>query len=78
MNLVHSLLCHCGALLRVMALDLFTYVINGLSESLRDDRKLLQQTSAICDGLFTLFGKQAKPVRSRKKDFTQNIAAANE
>jgi hypothetical protein len=50
-----------------MALDLFTYVINGLSESLRDDRKLLQQTSAICDGLFTLFGKQAKPVRSRKK-----------
>lgn len=42
-------------------------IINGLSESLRDDRKLLQQTSAIFDGLFTLFGKQAKPVSSRRK-----------
>ena len=42
-------------------------VINGLSESLRDDRKVLQQTSAIFDGLFTLFGKQAKPVGSRRK-----------
>ena len=42
-------------------------IINGLSESLRDDRKLLQQTGTIFDGLFTLFGKQAKPVRSRRK-----------
>ena len=42
-------------------------IINGLSESLRDDRKLLQQTSSIFDGLFTLFGKQAKPVSSRRK-----------
>ena len=42
-------------------------IINGLSESLRDDRKLLQQTSAIFDGLFTLFGKQAKHVSARKK-----------
>jgi hypothetical protein len=32
-------------------------VINGLSESFRDDRKLLQQASVIFDGLFTLFGK---------------------
>ena len=45
----------------------FNAIINGLSASLRDDRKLLQQTSAIFDGLFTLFGKQAKPVRSRRK-----------
>lgn len=42
-------------------------IINGLSESLRDDRKLLQQTGAIFNGLFTLFGKQAKPVSARKK-----------
>ena len=42
-------------------------IINGLSESLRDDRKLLQQTSVIFDGLFTLFGKQANPVSSRRK-----------
>jgi hypothetical protein len=42
-------------------------IINGLSESLRDDRKVLQQTNAIFDGLFTLFGKQAKAVSSRRK-----------
>src|SRR5262245_55135114 len=35
-------------------------IINGLSESLRDDRKLLQQSSLIFDGLFTLFGKQSE------------------
>ena len=37
-------------------------IINGLSETLRDDRKLLQQCAMIFDGLFTLFGKQ----KSRK------------
>jgi hypothetical protein len=42
-------------------------IINGLSESLRDDRKVLQQTNAIFDGLFTLFGKRAKAVSSRRK-----------
>jgi len=41
-------------------------VINGLSQSLRDDRKLLQQSNAIFDGLFTLFGRQAKKT-SRKR-----------
>jgi len=34
-------------------------IINGLSASLRDDRKLLQQSNAIFDGLFALFGMQA-------------------
>ena len=33
-------------------------VINGLSETLRDDRKLLQQTGSIFDGLFQLLGKR--------------------
>ncbi|HEU4507704.1 MAG TPA: chromate resistance protein ChrB domain-containing protein, partial [Pyrinomonadaceae bacterium] len=33
-------------------------ILNGMSESLHDDRKLLQQSSVIFDGLFTLFGKQ--------------------
>jgi hypothetical protein len=33
-------------------------IIDGLSESLRDDRKLLQLSSVIFDGLFALFGKQ--------------------
>jgi hypothetical protein len=33
-------------------------IINGLSETLHDDRELLQQSGAIFDGLFTLFGKQ--------------------
>lgn len=49
-------------------------IINGLSESLHNDRKLLQQSGAIFNGLFTLFGKQvdnkesrrSKRVRSRK------------
>ena len=35
-------------------------IINGLSEMMRDDRRLLQQTSTIFDGLFTLLGKQTK------------------
>ena len=33
-------------------------IINGLSESLRDDRRLLRQSSAIFDGLFLLLDKQ--------------------
>jgi hypothetical protein len=41
-------------------------IINGLSESLHDDRKLLQQSGAIFDGLFTLFGKQADNKQSRR------------
>jgi len=32
-------------------------IINGLSETLRDDRKLLQQCSAIFDGLYSLLGQ---------------------
>lgn len=48
-------------------------IIDGLSETLRDDRKLLQQSGVIFDGLFTLFGKtphkpRKAPARgSRKK-----------
>jgi hypothetical protein len=41
-------------------------IINGMRESLHDDRKLLQQSGAIFDGLFTLFGKQADKKESRK------------
>jgi hypothetical protein len=40
-------------------------IINGLSEAFHDDRKLLQQSGAIFDGLFTLFGKQAGKKQSR-------------
>jgi hypothetical protein len=32
-------------------------IINGLSQTLRDDRKLLQQCSAIFDGLYSLLGQ---------------------
>jgi len=47
-------------------------IIEGLSETLRDDRKLLQQTSTIFDGLFALLGrragkKQRKTARRPKK-----------
>ena len=41
-------------------------IINGLSESLRDDRKLLQQAGAIFDGLFALFGKPAVKKQTAK------------
>jgi hypothetical protein len=34
-------------------------VIDGLCESVHDDRKRLQQAGAVFDGLFALFGKQA-------------------
>ena len=41
-------------------------IIDGLSASLRDDRKLLQQSNAIFDGLFALFGKQALTSERKK------------
>lgn len=42
-------------------------IINGLSESHRDDRKLLQQSNVVFDGLFTLFSKQAHKSLATKK-----------
>ena len=42
-------------------------IINGLSESHRDDRKLLQQSNAVFDGLFALFGKQAHKSLATKR-----------
>lgn len=46
-------------------------VINGLSENLRDDRKLLQHASVVFDGLFTLLDKASPrrytPARSSRK-----------
>jgi hypothetical protein len=41
-------------------------IINGLSEILHDDRKLLQQSGALFDGLFTLFSKQPDKKESRR------------
>jgi hypothetical protein len=37
-------------------------IIDGLSETLRDDRKLLQQSSIVFDGLFALLAKQTDKV----------------
>jgi len=45
-------------------------IIDGLSESLRDDRKLLQQFSVIFDGLFTLLGKRVNEKQRRTKKRT--------
>jgi hypothetical protein len=46
-------------------------IINGLSETSRDDRKLLQQSGVIFDGLFAVLSKQpdhqAPPVKRRRK-----------
>ena len=44
-------------------------VIDGLSELLRDDRKLLQTTSPVFDGLHSLLSKDAvKPARKTKQN----------
>jgi hypothetical protein len=43
-------------------------IIDGLSKVLRDDRKLLQQTSVVFDGLYALLSKDAvKPARKKKR-----------
>src|SRR5438552_2953188 len=41
-------------------------IINGLSEMLRDDRKLLQQCSAIFDGLYALLGQGAQQDKAKR------------
>jgi hypothetical protein len=41
-------------------------IIDGLSASIRGDRKLLQQSSVIFDGLFALFGKRVDEKQRRK------------
>lgn len=42
-------------------------IINGLSESLHNDRKLLQQGSAILDGLFSLLDKDESKKQTKKR-----------
>jgi hypothetical protein len=41
-------------------------IISGLSETLRDDRKLLQQCAAIFEGLLALLGKTSVDVQGAK------------
>ena len=41
-------------------------IINGLSEVLRDDRKLLQQCSVIFDGLYGLLAQSAQKEKARR------------
>jgi hypothetical protein len=48
-------------------------IIDGLSQLLRDDRKLLQQTSVVFDGLHALLSKNAeKPARKTKRPQRQS------
>ena len=42
-------------------------IIDGLSKVLRDDRKLLQQTGSVFDGLYELFNQQGEKKNSSKK-----------
>jgi hypothetical protein len=51
-------------------------ITDGLSKVLRDDRKLLQQTNTVFDGLYALLGKEPKKksptkVRNRKRTRTK-------
>src|SRR6266851_549796 len=44
----------------------FNAIINGLSQTLRDDRKLLQQCSAIFDGLYSLLGQSTQKEKVKR------------
>lgn len=46
-------------------------IIDGLSKVLRDDRKLLQQTGVVFDGLYELFNQQREKQSSSKKRSTK-------
>jgi hypothetical protein len=50
---------------RLEAVGLNT-IINGLSQTLRDDRKLLQQCSAIFDGLYSLLGQNTQKEKVKR------------
>ncbi len=51
-------------------------IINGLSEVLRDDRKLLQQCMVIFDGLYGLLGRSAQKEKSKRNVRRQTAARA--
>jgi hypothetical protein len=42
-------------------------IVNGLSEVLRDDRKLLKQCSTVFDGLYALLGQSAQKEGAKRK-----------
>ena len=63
-EIVHDIDLKDGKFQRLEATGLNT-IINGMSESLKDDRKLLRQVSFIFDGLFMLLNKQTEK-KSRK------------
>src|SRR5229473_1152743 len=44
----------------------FNAIINDLSQTLRDDRKLLQQCSAIFDGLYSLLGQSTQKEKVKR------------
>jgi hypothetical protein len=46
-------------------------IISGLSAALRDDRKLLQQTSIIFDGLFALLAKRTNQKQTKQAKLTK-------
>jgi len=54
----------------------FNAIINGLSEVLRDDRKLLQQCIVIFDGLYGLIGQSAQKDKSKRNVRRQRRAVA--
>ena len=63
-QVVHDIDLKDGKFQRLEATGL-NAIITGMSESLKDDRKLLQQASFIFDGLFMLLNKQTEK-KSRK------------
>ncbi len=51
-------------------------VLSGLSQTLRDDRKLLQEASVIFDGLFSLLGERAGELQKRARSAKKRRAKA--
>ena len=65
-EIVHDIDLKDGKFNRLEAAGLKA-IVDGLSETLRDDRKLLQQSSTIFNGLFGLFSKQRSTRRGKRR-----------
>jgi hypothetical protein len=72
-QIVHDIDLKDGKFQRLEAAGL-NAIINGLSETLRDDRKLLQHASFIFDGLFMLLNKQTEKKHRKSGTRKRKIA----
>ena len=74
-EIIHDIDLKDGKFHRLEAAGLAA-IIDGLSRVLRDDRKLLQQTTIVFDGLHTLLSKDAEKASGTKKRTTKRKKAS--